>query len=67
MLFLLLSKCMCVCMNASMHELTSPTVAPLALLRKETRLSAGCETIAHSTPAIYPAAKLTPSCLFLLH
>lgn len=47
--------------------LTSPIVAPFALLRKETRLSAGCETIAHSTPAIYPAAKLTPSCIVLLH
>lgn len=47
--------------------LTSPTVAPLALLRKETRLSAGWETIAQETPAIYPPAKLTPSCKGLLH
>lgn len=46
---------------------TSPTVAPLALLRKDTRLSAGCETIAQNTPATYPPAKLTPSCKVLLH
>jgi hypothetical protein len=34
------------------QKLTSPTVAPLALLRKETRLSAGWETIAQNTPAM---------------
>lgn len=32
--------------------LTSPTVAPLALLRNDTRLSAGWETMAQRTPAI---------------
>lgn len=47
--------------------LTSPTVAPFALLRKETRLSAGWDTIAQKTPAIYPPAKLTPSWKDLLH
>lgn len=46
---------------------TSLTVAPLALLRKDTRLSAGCETMAQNTPATYPPAKLTPSCKVLLH
>lgn len=46
---------------------TSATEAPLALLRKETRLSAGWDTTAQNTPATYPPAKLTPSCSVLLH
>lgn len=49
------------------QEHTSPTVAPLALFKKETRLSAGCETTAQNIPATYPPAKLTPSWRELLH
>mmetsp|Transcript_3286 Transcript_3286/g.9520 ORF Transcript_3286/g.9520 Transcript_3286/m.9520 type:complete len:258 (-) Transcript_3286:207-980(-) len=44
-----------------------PMVEPLTALSLDTRLSAGCDTTAQNTPAMYPAAKDTPSCSVLLH
>lgn len=43
------------------------TVALLLELSLDTKLSAGCDTTAQKTPAMYPAAKDTASCSFLEH
>ena len=45
----------------------SPAVTPLLALSLETRLSAGCDTTAQKTPAMYPAANETASCSCLEH
>ena len=44
-----------------------PMVAPSLAFSLDTRLSAGWDTTAQNTPAMYPAAKDTPSCSPLLH
>lgn len=54
-------------MNQPISAIISPEVEPGLEFSLETRLSAGCETMAQNTPAMYPAAKDTPSCSVLLH
>lgn len=48
-------------------EIVCPMELPLALFMYETTESAGCETMAQNTPAMYPAAKVTTSCSPLEH
>lgn len=46
---------------------TSSAVAPLFWFNFDTTVSAGWETMAQNTPAIYPAPKVTTSCSPFVH
>lgn len=54
-------------LNQPMSLMMLPMVASLLEFSLDTMLSAGCETTAQKIPAMYPAAKETPSFSLLLH
>ncbi len=44
----------------------SPTELPFSWLSLDTMVSAGCDTMAQNTPAMYPAVNVTANCSDLL-